>query len=173
MLLHPVLSTKNGHSIIVSEQFTKEIEQYYDPQTQAVSYTDVFHYDNVTITYIDTNSKLINEYTLLKNQLSSNDGGIYSSFTTMVLGDTLTLFYNDNPKNLTPKDKPKLARTSSFFTEPIQTNYNQNGFISSKKVDESVGINLVPKSCYQLKYDSPSYLILEQNKRNQLIRISH
>jgi len=78
-------------------------------QQQQVSKSQVFSYQNMLVTKFDTNGNTQWISKILKNQLSENDGGFYSSFAAGFQDDKLYVLFNDHPDNFTFNEKKGLS----------------------------------------------------------------
>lgn len=169
LIFRDIKVISQGNYAFVMEEYFKDVEQYYDPQTETTALTDVFHYGSALVVW--NNKTQWNEYVVEKNQISTNDGGIYSSFVSAVSKDNrLMLYYNDNDKNVQDSKDVKVARTGSFFIKTIAVSLNFEGQMNKSVLHKDLGLKLVPKNGFQLA-NNDVYLIFELNKRNQIARI--
>ena len=104
------------------------IEQYYvhvvtttDPKTGATRTTYYYHYNDIVAYKINTEGVFEWVTKIDKAQVSTNDGGYFSSFASYINDGELNLIFNDNVKNYT--------ETGVFINEPkkfLGTSYRKN-----------------------------------------------
>lgn len=172
MLLKAVKTDMEGYTAIVSEKYRKETEQYFDPQTDILSFADVFHYDNLVITWLDSMGNQSSEQVILKEQSSANDDGIYSSVATFLVNDSLMIFLNDHEKNVYNFEESKPAKTASIYVEPQVIYCSKNGGIRKELLFDKTDKKIMISNTNQYLNALPSYILLESNRRNQIIRVT-
>ena len=89
---------EDGSMIGVLEQYYVVVSTYRDPRTGATTTTYTYYYNDLIVYKINPGGNF--EYTkkIQKRQISTNDGGYYSSYAMYADGDKLHIFFNDNVK---------------------------------------------------------------------------
>lgn len=66
-----------------------------------------YYYNDIMLVRVSKEHEINWVQKVPKKQISANDGGYFSSYVFMHDNNNLYMFFNDNPKNLSPKTKPK------------------------------------------------------------------
>jgi hypothetical protein len=164
----------NGDFVLIGEEFYKEIEEPNDGRMTTTNFTEIFHYQNISLFWFDTFGKLKGIYCIPKNQISVNDDGAYSSYAIAKNKENLIFFYNDHPKNINPKNsiegKPKPF--SSFrrtYLKGVQINSkgvmkNSVVFSSSRKA------HIRPEKGTQFMQEA-IYFLPQKKRKSSLLRV--
>lgn len=104
----------DGGAILMAEQF------YIDERTTTsrVGYTRdtrtdyYYYYNDIIVVNMAPTGEIEWATKVPKYQVTTNDGGHFSSYSYMIKGSSIHLIYNDNPKNLFPTNAGN--RTHSF-----------------------------------------------------------
>jgi len=135
-------------------------EKYYVVQTAHRSgnvtyYTYTYYYLTLLVVNVSPDLEIEWMKSVPKRQVTTNDGGFYSSYVTMVHDDKIHILFNDNAKNLTADKMDKVAAYNgkksvvSMVTLDAEGNYEKELFMQNKVA----GIILRPKICEQINDD--------------------
>ena len=126
----------DGGAVIIAEAAYYSEYSYYDYFTQSFTRRTEYKYDNVVIMSIHTDGTIDWSGVLRKDQVSMDDGGFLSSFSTVLQSDHIDLLYNsDNGRN----------NEVSLFT------INNKGVTDQKSVTRtSDHITIIPQSGKQV-----------------------
>ncbi len=104
---------ENGGFVVIAEQYFKSFRTYKDPQTKEEIKILYHNYNDLLVGGIDKDGKFAWVKRFPKMQYSIDDGGHFSSFSTMLNVNTVKLIYNDVVKNITNKNIEK-TKTIKF-----------------------------------------------------------
>ncbi len=112
--LDNMILRSDGGAILMAEQFyiderTTTSRVGYRNETQTDYY---YYYNDIIVVNIAPTGETEWATKVPKYQVTSNDGGHFSSYSYMLKGSNIHLIYNDNPKNLFPSNGSQ--RTYSF-----------------------------------------------------------
>lgn len=110
--LDNMILRSDGGAILMAEQF------YIDERiiTQRVGFRNntrvdyYYYYNDIIVVNMAPTGEIEWATKVPKYQVTTNDGGHFSSYSYMIKGSNIHLIYNDNPKNLFPN----VERTRSF-----------------------------------------------------------
>jgi hypothetical protein len=158
-----IIPRADGGAIVIAEQVSTEMESYANQPFGMFSLNNA-----LTVNYFDFNDIIIFSITstgdiewksvIRKSQQTQDDGGFYSSFTTMITADDLYFVYNSN-------DHGEINVVSHQVGSTGMTQRNVL-FSADRK-----GVMLVPKFGKQV---SSAELVIPSLKRNylQLVKVS-
>jgi hypothetical protein len=153
--IRKLILRSDGGAVVVAEAAYYSEYSYYDYFTQSFTRRIEYHFDNVVIMSIHSNGTIDWSTVLRKSQETLDDGGVFSSFATVLQSDRIDLIYN--------KDMSRSNQVASFSVDNkgVNTLKNvtrpENNFIivpqSAKQVDENVLVVAViqKKKLYLLK----------------------
>jgi hypothetical protein len=84
----------DGGAVVIAEAAYYSEYSYYDYFTQSFTRRIEYHFDNVVIMSIHTNGTIDWSTVLRKTQESLDDGGVFSSFATVLQSSRIDLIYN-------------------------------------------------------------------------------
>jgi hypothetical protein len=138
------------------------------------TYTYHYIYNDIIAVNCTQNGEVTWKEKVMKRQHSTNDGGYFSSFFTMVQGNNVFLMYNDKEGNMddaeeatTVKQKRELKKDNvaaliSFSDEGETTRKTLFDF------EGDLSRNLVPKRC-MLMEKNEIFLFAEMGKRMKVL----
>ncbi len=94
--VHPL---EDGGIVGTMEQYYVRVVTNYNAQTGATTTTYYYYYNDVVAYKVGSDGGFEWLAKVDKYQVSTNDGGYYSSYARYVDGDKLVLFFNDNSDN--------------------------------------------------------------------------
>jgi hypothetical protein len=97
----------DGGAVLVSEYRDTYTTQHYVSDGHGGGYwvTDVVYVrNNILVININPDGSIKWYANIPKKQVSSDDGGVFSSFMMATHGDKMYFIYNDNPANMDPKN---------------------------------------------------------------------
>lgn len=98
--LRQLITTPDGGVLVLSEQeYTRRSANqagFYDPAQLATTY---FHYNDIMVMKIGANAELSWAEKVSKRQMSVNDEGLYSSYASAYVDETLYLLFHDAAQN--------------------------------------------------------------------------
>jgi len=99
--LDEIILRNDDGAILVGEQYFVRIITNVDANGNT-SVTYVYHYNDIIVISISPEGEIEWTEKIPKRQITSNDGGFYSSYATAVVDDNLYFVYNDHAENLSP-----------------------------------------------------------------------
>ncbi len=124
----------DGSLIGLMEQYYVQVRSYYDPRGMStVNYT--YHYNDLIIFKVDPDGDVEWINKIPKNQVSTNDGGPYSSYAFFIDKQNVNIIFNDHIDNYDKGGKyiPNTYNVASFGKK-----YN---VVAHVKVDLFSGLN--------------------------------
>ncbi len=99
--LDNIVLREDGGAILTAEQFYVVVTT---TTTNGVTITTTHYcYNDIIVVNINPLGNIDWAQKIPKRQISTNDGGFFSSYAMSVVGDKLYFVFNDNPKNLVSK----------------------------------------------------------------------
>jgi hypothetical protein len=158
---------EDGSLVGSMEQYYVVVTQYSDPRTGSTRTTYTYYYNDIIAFKVGVNGgfewlKKINKY-----QVSTNDGGPYSSYARFTSNGKLSFIFNDNVKNYNEKgeyidsDRPYPANFSKKKNVVAYVELDlSNGSISRKTFFDRNEISAlaVPK-LFQVDYTNKEMLL--------------
>lgn len=96
--LNNLVIKKEGGFVLIGEQFYVTTYTTYVNKTYQTHY--LYHYNDIIVVNVDSKGNIEWAEKIGKTQMSTDDGGILSSYSMMVDGDKLHFIFNDNKKNV-------------------------------------------------------------------------
>ena len=97
--LRGIYTLDDGSSVGSVEQYYVQSRVNYDSRTGVSTTTNYYYYNDIIAFRIGLDGKFLWETRIDKKQVSINDGGPYSSYTSFTNGQTLNFIFNDNKRN--------------------------------------------------------------------------
>lgn len=97
--IRDIQTLKDGSMIGMLEQYYVVVTSHTDPKTGATTYTYTYYYNDVIVYKVNKNGGFDWVKKIKKYQVSTNDGGFYSSVASFHTDDKLVMLFNDNLKN--------------------------------------------------------------------------
>ncbi len=94
---------KDGSIVGSIEQYYVVVTTYTDPRTGATTTTYTYYYNDIIAYRVGTDGGFDWLKKINKTQVSTNDGGPFSSYSRFVDGDNLCFIFNDNVANYDEK----------------------------------------------------------------------
>ena len=87
-----------------------------------------------------------------KRQLSRNDGGLFSSYAMSIVADKLYFTYNEDPRNLDPRNKRTYTEEPDKYSVVVLAEINRQGEVRRTPLfqNKEEGITSRPKICRQI-----------------------
>lgn len=117
----------------------------------------IFHYNDILVINIAPDGTIDWAARVPKHQMTTNDHGRYSSFTSAHIEDKLYFIYNDNPRNFKQKGIIPTGTNREVFTNRgdvvvVLSEVNQNGEVRSVPLftDNDADVSTIPKISRQV-----------------------
>ncbi len=123
IVIRDLIVMNDDSYFITAEHFYKYTERNYDPRTNITTTTDNYNYNSIVVAYFDKKGNHLWSERIPKFQHSVNDGGYFSSFSTMKVADELFLFFNDSDKNNDLKPTDYFAYKGLYNNRKFQITY--------------------------------------------------
>ncbi len=166
--LDNIIIRSDGGVLLLAEQYFVESRttRYYTGSTYTTRTTYYFNYNDVMAININPDASVAWATKIPKRQVTTDDGGYYSSYAYAVGGDKIYLLFNDNPDNLLVTDPSKVAKYSgvkrsvaTLVTIGADGKWKKNLLFSNQDQGEI----LRPKVCEQVA-DRQFFLYAEKGK---------
>ena len=153
-IVRDLIQKPDGTTCLLAEQYYMRVvtRTYTDSQGNTrTTTTYYYYYKDVIALNFDADGELLWKSIIDKYQVSTNDGGYYSSFFTVVDGNDISIVYNDRESNsvdtdgMTKQQKKALKKK----TVGVRVLIDSEGNTSKEKLFEfeEGGLRLVPKLC--------------------------
>jgi hypothetical protein len=141
--LRDIVPRADGGAILLAEQYYVTTVCTTDPKTGFTRCTNYYHYNDVIVVSIDPQGDIEWATKVPKHQVSTNDGGYFSSFAQMVTDDALYLVKQGRLHNFTVNDRNGIVMLAKI---------DINGNVTRKALaaNEEISVILVPRLCRQL-----------------------
>jgi|GEM_PF-1560201 hypothetical protein len=169
-----IIRLQNGEFALIGEEFFKEIAEPNDERMSTSNFTEVLHYQNISVFWFGINGDLKGIYCIPKNQISTNDAGEYSSFAFAHKDNNIYFFFNEHSKNLAEERpnglNPKpLSGFRKMYVKGVQI--NNKGVMRNKTIfGSSRRVRIKPKSGSQM-LDHSVYFLAQKKRKNALLRV--
>lgn len=145
-----IVLRNDGGALVIAENFFKEEFQYYDYFTQTFQHRFEYHYNNVAIVSINNDGSIDWARKVKKEQNSTNDGGVFLSYTAVNSFGRVMIYYNrDWVRN----------------NEVIGVTINNLGELSDTDVFRGIDkVLILPRESKQVSIDQVAVPIIEKKK---------
>jgi hypothetical protein len=132
-----ILFTENGDFYLVGEEYYVIVTTTRS-SNGATTTTYTYYYNDIIVVKMTKDAEIIWTRKVPKLQVSTNDGGTYSSYIFAWDANNLYFMFNDHPKNTSPKTKPQKRGTYYAKTQKINklvvnlTTLSSSGEINSE-----------------------------------------
>ena len=140
--------------MLAEQYYVREVTRTYtDSQGNTrTTTTYYYYYNNIIAVNFDKNGNYEWKKTIRKHQISTNDGGYYSSYFVVQNGNDVNIIYNDQESSLENKEEAstKVTVTRNKNIIGLQVTVSENGEISKGKLfsfEDENAMRLVPKVC--------------------------
>lgn len=166
--LDELILRSDGGAVLVAEQFyvyQQTDQDYFYPSYYGYSSfyspfqttTTYYNYNDIIIVNIKPNGEIEWASRIPKQQSTTDDGGIYSSYSMAIVRDKLFFVFNDNARNLGGAQRRRGSRTFNFSgnnsvivvaevrkdgsveTFPVNQNNRNIAAIAQPKVSKQIG----------------------------------
>lgn len=101
-----ILFTENGDFYLVGEEYYVIVTTSRSSNGVTTT-TYTYYYNDIIVVKMNKDAEILWTRCVPKRQVSTNDGGMYSSYIFAWDANNLYFIFNDNPKNTSPKTKPE------------------------------------------------------------------
>jgi|GEM_PF-437970 len=101
--LRDIIQRNDGGAILIGEQFKIRVVTHSIPNANGGSTTHTtryYHYEDIIVINMSPTGKTEWQQKIPKNQVTTDDNGMYSSYALKVMKDKIHFIFNDNPRNL-------------------------------------------------------------------------
>ena len=168
--LDNIILKEDGGALLIGEQyFVNVVTTPVVDANGVTSYrtTYYYHYNDIIVVNISTEGEILWTEKIPKRQVSSNDGGFYSSYSLGIIEDKLYFIFNDNPKNLFYKGEGKVYKFTRKESLVVVVELNSDGKQSREALFSTREANVIirPKVCEQI--NSNEIILFGQKKKKQ------
>lgn len=158
-IMHDLAIKENGDMVLLAEQYYMYVTTQTHSNGNGGTYTTTtyhYHYNDVIAVNCAPNGTVSWKQKVKKRQYSTNDGGYYSSFHTIVQENQVFLMYNDKEANMEDADEAGNAldkRKQRRNTIAALITISEDGESTKNTLfdfEEDVSRRLVPKQCQKM-----------------------
>ena len=150
-----IILRSDGGALLIAEQFYIREVSRYNQATGFYDYTYYYYYNDIIVINIKPDMSIEWATKIPKRQVTTNDGGHFSSYAYAIQGGQIHLIYNDNVKNVTKNNPSKTFAFNGKRSVVVQATINKDGELSRKLVSSNKAEKILtrPKSCEQIADD--------------------
>jgi hypothetical protein len=148
---------ENEEVILVSEQYYVQVVTYTTTTSTGMTSTRTtyyYHYNNVMVTKFGSSGEREWCSNIPKYQVTTNDGGFFSSIGVFAHNDVVYIIYNDNPLNGTVIASKQYRTKSPQKSQLAMVSINSTGELKKRVLmpapDSGKGIGTRPKFSTQI-----------------------
>lgn len=171
--LDDIVFSDDGGAVLIGEQFFITVSTSTDSKGRT-STTYRYHYNDIIVVKVSAEGTIEWAEKIPKRQVSTNDGGFYSSYHLSVVKDKLYFVFNDNPKNLFNKGDGKM-KNYILNKECLVVLITMDGRGKFKKEAlfdaRGTGVYIRPKVGRQISFDE-TILFGQKKKKQKLAKVT-
>lgn len=166
--LDKLIVRSDGGAMLIGEQYfvrTRTYTQYMGgrPITQTTTY---YYYNDIIVVNIDPQGNIDWSVKVPKRQMSTDDGGFYSSYAMAINKDKIYFVYNDSPDNLSYSGTGQVSNASGNKRIVMVTSVNSKGEMNRKPLSAGMAEVITrPKVCEQISYSE--MILFGQRRKTQ------
>ena len=168
--LDELIIRSDGGALLIAEQFFVEERTYREPynptgfnnRMQTVYY---YNYNDIIVVNINPNGEIAWSSRIPKRQVTTNDGGYYSSYAHSIVRDKIYFVYNDNRRNF-EYDNKRIYNFDGRSSYIALTEVNRDGTTKTYPLYRNKDADIItrPKICKQT--GKKEMTIYGENRRN-------
>jgi len=181
-MVRQLVTTNDGGALLVAEQYYSVTRTYRSSNgaTRTVTY---YYYNDIIVSRLDEDGNFKWNKKVRKYQVSTNDGGYYSSFAFHFDDNNIYIMYNDNIKNYDESGKPvsdnsrivptNFASNKKNVTSIVTIGLNDGEFKKEQLFNKKeTGTIAVPKIHYSDEEGNRLYFYTKKGKNERIGYIS-
>jgi hypothetical protein len=158
-IMHDLAIKENGDMVLLAEQYYMYITRQTYSNGNGGTYTVTtyhYHYNDVIAVNCSQNGSVTWKQKVQKRQYSTNDGGYYSSFYTIVQENDILLMYNDKEANMEDADEAgnvldkRKQRRNTIAALITLSDDGESAKNTLFDFEEDASRRLVPKQCKKM-----------------------
>jgi len=174
VVFRDIIQREDGGAILVGEYVRVYTTTTRDANGNTTTTTH-YYYDDIYVINVDPEGQIEWAKKIPKTQHSTNDGGFYSGFFSVVKDNKIHFLFNDYPDNAGEMDPRKIRsyvpnlKYSSLMAVSMDSdgNYTREILVPA---DKKEGVRLRPKSCEQISEDE--FILFAMSKKyNKFARV--
>ena len=159
-IIKDLILKEDGTVTLLAEQFYIKVVTTTSTNASGQTTTRTtyyYYYNDIIVVNFDEDGEMAWKTLVKKRQVSTNDGGYYSSFFTLVNGNEISIIYNDRESNTVSTEGMTNAEIRKLKKNTIgkRVIIHENGEITHEKLFEfeERGLRIVPKVCSQINHE--------------------
>jgi hypothetical protein len=171
--LKDLILRDNGGAYLIAEQYYIKVSTYTDP-SGFIRSDYRYYYNDIGVVNIDAAGKIKWIKRIPKKQVTSNDGGFYSSYAYSRYKNKLYLIFNDNPKNINNPDTQKIYNFQRGKNSAVViVKIDDEGNISKNQLFNTRDTNVITRPKVSEQVSKNEMIIFGQwKKTNRLAKIT-
>lgn len=169
--LDDIILDEQGNATLIGEQYFIRTRTYNTTNANGTTTTRtvyVYHYNDIIVIKADAKGNVQWTEKIPKRQITTNDGGFFSSYVVSNVDDKLYFIFNDNPKNLMETPQGKIYNfNKSKESLVVLVQMDKNGKQVKEPLFSSKDSKILtrPKVCTHLTKDQRYLLLFGQYKK--------
>ncbi len=154
---------EDGSALMVAEQYYMITNYYWDPYLYTYNYTYQYYYNDLILVSIAADGTIEWTKKIPKRQISSNDGGYYSSYAFGSKGKKAAIVFNDNADNMNYYNKEGMGvKTMSkpWKSQAVVVRIDEKGNLQYESLFEASKENLTLRPKLYFQNDSTSLILM-------------
>ena len=167
------LIAEDGSAFFTAEQYYVRTTSYFDQRTGVTNYTYYYHYNDIIVVKMDSESNILWTQRVPKKQVTTNDNGDFSGYAAIPYGGGLKILFNDNPKNLEDPNaiKPR-AMNNPQRSRAVVLSIGSKGDIQKKLLfDESEQETILQPKIQRQIGDHTLLLFTEKSRAFRFLKL--
>lgn len=170
--LNEIILRDDGGALLIGEQYYVRVVTHTYTDGNGMMHTTTtyyYNYNDIIVINISPKGQIDWIKKIPKQQVTTNDGGFFSSYTLAVIKDKLYFIFNDNPRNLNYKEPAKLYNFNKgkesltvLVTLTMDGKQKREALFNTR----DSGVLIRPKVCKQID-DSNELIIFGQRGKKQ------
>jgi len=175
--LDDIILKDDGGAILIGEQYYVRVSTRTSTDANGNTTTTTtyyYHYNDIIVININAQGEIEWTEKIPKRQVTTNDGGYFSSYALAVRNDKLHFIFNDHPANLFYKSGGKLSNFNKskgsvavLVTLTEEGRYSKELLFTSREAE----VLIRPKACEQTN-DNEMILIGQRKKMVRLAKVT-
>ncbi|UKN02178.1 hypothetical protein K6119_01430 [Paracrocinitomix mangrovi] len=174
-----IVPLDDGGAVLTAEQFYIRVVTTRDPNTGATRTTYYYYYNDIIVMKLNKEGKFDWYAKIPKYQVSTNDGGYFSSFSFHVGNGKLYFMFNDNMKNYTKGNvvggktyAASFASNKKNVTSLVEMNISDGKYTKNQLFGKSeLKTIAVPKIYHSDRKENVLFIYGKKSRQERLGRI--
>lgn len=150
--LDKLILRSDGGALLVAEQYYVYEQYYRDWPYYNIRYDYIYNYNDIIVVNIRPNGEIEWTARIPKRQVTTNDGGYFSSYAMSIVRDKIYFVFNDNGRNFGSSNDNRLYNFNGRNSVIALATVNIKGQVSIEPLFNNRDADIItrPKVCRQI-----------------------